>query len=190
MTRMPASAASRIASAANGGGTKIIVASAPVSSTASCTVLKTGRPMCSRAALAGRHAADELGAVVERLLGMERALLAGEALRDDFRVLVDDVRITLDAWDSSLRLGAWRLATAFCAASLRSSAGVIARPEFASSSRPFSTLVPCRRTTTGIFRPDFLHRGDDAFGDHVAAHDAAEDVDQDRLAPCRKTGSA
>ena len=53
MTRMPASVASRIASAANGGGTKIIVASAPVSSTASCTVLKTGRPMCSVPPLPG-----------------------------------------------------------------------------------------------------------------------------------------
>ena len=28
---------------------------------------------------------------------------------------------------------------------------------------------------------DFLHRGDDAFGDDVASHDAAEDVDQDAL---------
>src|SRR6056297_919131 len=41
---MPASSASRIASAANGGGTKIIVASAPVSLTASETVSKTGKP--------------------------------------------------------------------------------------------------------------------------------------------------
>jgi len=53
ITRMPASAASRIASAANGGGTKIIDASAPVSSTASCTVLNTGRPMCSLPPLPG-----------------------------------------------------------------------------------------------------------------------------------------
>src|SRR6476660_7094677 len=30
-------------------------------------------------------------------------------------------------------------------------------------------------------QPDFLHRGDNAFGDHVAFHDAAEDVDQDAL---------
>ncbi len=41
---MPASAASMIASAANGGGTKIIVALAPVCSTASATVSKTGTP--------------------------------------------------------------------------------------------------------------------------------------------------
>ena len=43
---MPASAASRIASAANGGGTKIIVALAPVLATASATVSKTGRSRC------------------------------------------------------------------------------------------------------------------------------------------------
>src|ERR1039457_6222922 len=43
---IPASSASRIASAANGGGTKIIVALAPVSFTASATVLNTGQPSC------------------------------------------------------------------------------------------------------------------------------------------------
>ena len=44
MTRMPASAASRMASAAAGGGTKIMVALAPVARTASATVLKRGKP--------------------------------------------------------------------------------------------------------------------------------------------------
>ena len=42
ITFIPASAASIIASAANAGGTKIIVVSAPSSVTASATVLKTG----------------------------------------------------------------------------------------------------------------------------------------------------
>src|SRR5580693_5817137 len=42
----PASSASRIASAANGGGTKMTVAFAPVEATASATVLKTGHPSC------------------------------------------------------------------------------------------------------------------------------------------------
>jgi hypothetical protein len=53
ITLMPASAASRMASAAYGGGTKIIEASAPVSRTASCTVLNTGRPMCELPPLPG-----------------------------------------------------------------------------------------------------------------------------------------
>src|SRR6478672_3025796 len=48
-----ASAASMIASAANGGGTKIIEVSAPVLSTASCTVLNTGQPSCVAPPLPG-----------------------------------------------------------------------------------------------------------------------------------------
>ncbi len=44
MRAMPASAASMIASAANGGGTKIIEALAPVASFASSTESKTGMP--------------------------------------------------------------------------------------------------------------------------------------------------
>ena len=46
---------------------------------------------------------------------------------------------------------------------------------------PSSTLVPSSRTTSGTLQADLLDRGDDAFGDDVAAHDAAEDVDQDAL---------
>src|SRR5580693_3386406 len=46
MRSSPASAASIMASAANGGGTKIMVVSAAVFSTASCTVLKMGQPSC------------------------------------------------------------------------------------------------------------------------------------------------
>ena len=53
MVLMPASIASRIESAANGGGTKMTDASAPVSSTASSTELNTGRPMCSEPPLPG-----------------------------------------------------------------------------------------------------------------------------------------
>src|SRR6185437_1781805 len=132
------------------------------------------------AALAGRDAAHQFGAVIQRLLRMERALLAGEALADDFGVLVDEdghgnsrirengPRITAHpcavrgsailasafaSFDYSIYAAA---ATAFCAASFRSLAGVILRPELPSSSRPFSTLVPSRRTTTGIFRPTSL----------------------------------
>src|SRR3954471_20525415 len=46
MSGIPASAASMMASAANGGGTKMTVALAPVFSIASATVLKTGQPSC------------------------------------------------------------------------------------------------------------------------------------------------
>ena len=47
MTRTPAPAASRIASPAKGGGTKIMLAVAPVARTASRTVSKIARPLGS-----------------------------------------------------------------------------------------------------------------------------------------------
>ena len=50
---MPASAASRIESAAKRGGTKTIAVLAPVSSTASWNVLKTGMPSTSWPPLPG-----------------------------------------------------------------------------------------------------------------------------------------
>ena len=50
---IPASAASIILSAAKGGGTKTKLASAPVASTASATVSKTGNPSTSMPPLPG-----------------------------------------------------------------------------------------------------------------------------------------
>src|SRR5690348_3039921 len=156
------------------------------------------------AALAGRDAANQFGAVVQRLLRMEGALVTGKALADDLGVLVDqyghfvgvlrnrvdpEPRLSLrvatqhagrrasttpasprcsDAapltqgaekalrWNARQHQAALAAATAFCAASFRSFAGVILRPELPSNSRPFSTLVPSRRTTTGIFSPTSL----------------------------------
>ncbi len=80
-----ASAASMIASAANGGGTKIMVASAPVLSTASCTVLKIGPAFVRGAAFARRHSADDLRSVSRAGLGMKRTFAAGQALHDQPR---------------------------------------------------------------------------------------------------------
>jgi hypothetical protein len=45
-----------------------------------------------RAAFAGGHAAHHLGAVGDRLLRMERALRASEALAENTGVLVDENR--------------------------------------------------------------------------------------------------
>jgi hypothetical protein len=78
-----------------------MVASAPVAATASLTVSNTGLPRCS-AALAGRDAADQVGAVGDGLLGVEGALLAGEALADDLGVLVDRMLMVV------LFLGSWK----------------------------------------------------------------------------------
>ena len=68
-----------IASAAPAGGTKIIVALAPVFCTASATVLKSGKmPFLAGpgAALARRDAADDLRAVFAALVGVKRPGLA------------------------------------------------------------------------------------------------------------------
>ena len=43
----------------------------------------------ARACLAGRNATNHLGAILDRLLAVEGALLAGEALADDLGVLID-----------------------------------------------------------------------------------------------------
>ena len=74
-----------------------------------------------------------------------------------------------------------RGSTTFSAASAMPSPTIRSRPDSARSRRPSSTLVPSRRTTSGTLELDLLGRRDDAAGDHVAAHDAAEDVDQDAL---------
>ena len=89
MTLMPASTASRIASAVNAAGTKIIVASAPVFLDGFGTVSNTGTPSAVCAALARRHAADHLRAVFQAVLGVKLARLAGDALADDAGVFVD-----------------------------------------------------------------------------------------------------
>ncbi len=90
ITSTPASAASRIASAANGGGTKIIVASAPVRSTASRPCRRSGARGRPGSALARRDAAHHLGAVVEAALGVEGPGRTGDALAENFRVSVDE----------------------------------------------------------------------------------------------------
>ncbi len=83
----PASAHSRIASAAKGGGTNIADTFAPVERMASATELKIGT-RCARmleelAAFAGCDARDDLCAVVERKPGMAGAEVAGDALNEN-----------------------------------------------------------------------------------------------------------
>ena len=60
-------------------------------------------------------------------------------------------------------------------------ARMIGRPLLARIFRPSSTWVPASRTMTGMSIGLGLQRLDDALGDPVAAIDAGEDVDQDRL---------
>src|SRR5690606_25673215 len=103
-----------------------------------------GKAEMVRAPLAGRHAADHSRAVLDRLLRMEGAVLAGEALSDDFCVPVDEDRH---------HFAPCTALTIFCAASSRSSADTTFRPDSARIFLPWSTLVPSSRTTSGTLRP-------------------------------------
>ena len=85
-----ASIASTTAALVNVAGTKITVTLAPVASTASPTELKTGTRRCIEldhlTALAGGHAADDLGAGLQHPLGVLATLGAGHALDDDLGI--------------------------------------------------------------------------------------------------------
>ena len=88
----PASAASMIASAANGGGTKMTEALAPVAETASATVLKIGQPSCVNATLARGDAADDCRVIGRRRFRVKRTFASGQTLDQQPRVLVEQHR--------------------------------------------------------------------------------------------------
>src|SRR5215467_2953409 len=96
-----------------------------------------------RAALPGRDAAHHLRAVGDRLLGVEGALRAGEALAEDLGVAVDE---------HGHQAASFTALTIFSAASARLSAERIGRPDSLRIFLPSSTLVPSRRTTRGTPR--------------------------------------
>src|ERR1700674_3307583 len=104
------------------------------------------QPEMRRAAFTRRDTAHHLGAVLDRLLGMERAVLAGEALADDAGILVDEDGHQLFP----------TAVTIFCAASSRSLAVRALMPDWAMIFLPRSTLVPSSRTTSGTCRPTSL----------------------------------
>src|SRR3954452_3428528 len=94
-------------------------------------------------ALPGRHAAHHAGAVGDRLLGVECALGAGEALADDLGGRVDQ---------DGHQAAPFTAFTTFWAASARSSAGMIESPDSDRMRLPRSTFVPSSLTTSGTFR--------------------------------------
>ncbi len=87
---MPASAASIIASAAKGGGTKRSEASAPVASTASRTVLKRGRSRWVSPPLPGVTPPTTLVPWLDHVGGVEAADAAWTCLDDDAGVFLDE----------------------------------------------------------------------------------------------------
>ncbi len=167
-----------IASAAKGGGTKTSEASAPVASTASRTVLNTGRPRWVAPPLPGVTPPTTLVPWSIMSCGVEGADAAGDALHDDRGLLVDEDGHVRSSLGSEF---AGRAATAFSAASASVSALIIGRPDVRMMRRPSSTLVPARRTTTGIGQAELAVGLHHALRDPVAAVDAGEDVDEDHL---------
>src|SRR5579863_10504073 len=95
------------------------------------------------AAFPRRDAAHHLGAVGDRLLGVEGALRAGEALADDLGGMIDQDRH---------QAASFTAVTTFSAASARLSAVTIGRPDSARIFLPSRTLVPSSRTTSGTCR--------------------------------------
>lgn len=87
---MPPSAASKMASAAKGGGTKIREAVAPPAFTASFTVLKTGIPSTLAPPLPRGHPAHDLGSILPTSLGVKRSRGARDPLDDHLRVVIDE----------------------------------------------------------------------------------------------------
>jgi hypothetical protein len=77
-----------MASAANGGGTKMTVAFAPVFHGFANRV-EDGPAFVGGAALARGDACDDLGAVIGAGLGVERAFASGEALHHESGFFVD-----------------------------------------------------------------------------------------------------
>ena len=165
-------AASRMASAAKGGGTKIIAVLAPVASTASETVSKIGTPSDLGAPLAGGDPGDQVGAVVAVAEGVEPALPAGQALDDQSGRFVDvdrHLRPLPPARRPSRRPRAWWRP------------GTTESDAASAEDRP--ALVGVGPVEADHDRPrqvEALQRLDDALGHQVAAGDAAEDVDQHR----------
>src|SRR5262249_38684385 len=99
-----------------------------------------GKSLVGGSALPRRDASHYLGSVLLAARGVEGALLAGYALHQDARLLVDE-----DAHARAPRASA----TAFFAPSSMSSAITRASPDSASIFFPCSTLVPSARRTTG-----------------------------------------
>src|SRR5690606_35907412 len=101
------------------------------------------------AALLRVDAADHLRAVIgQRLLGVEGAGLAGQALNQNPGVLVDQ--------DGHAVQFPFTALTIFWAAWSRSSAEITFSPLSSMIFLPSSTLVPSRRTTRGTFSPTSL----------------------------------
>ena len=158
-----------MASAANGGGTKITEAFARGLAHGLADGVEDRNAEMLGAALAGRHAGDNFRAVLDHLLRVEAAFAAGEALHDQASVLVDQ---------NAHRAPPARVTT-FSAPSFIPSAMVKFKPESRKISWPCFDVGAFHADDDRHFELQFLCRGHDAAGQHVAAQDAAENIDED-----------
>ena len=113
---------------------------------------------------------DHLGAVRDRLVGVELAGLA-QALDDDLGVLVDENAHARPPVSCQDLLGAVLHVVCADEVEARLVEDLLAQLHVGS-------LEPHHERH---LETDLAHRLDDAGGDHVAPHDPAEDVDEDAL---------
>ena len=136
------------------------------------TVSNTGSPRWVVPPLPGVTPPTIRRAVGDRLLGVERALGAGEALADDLGVAIDQNRHQDEVPTA---------ATTFSAASRKVARGGDREARLAEDLLAEVDVGALEAHHQRHPDVDLARRGDDALGDHVAAHDAAEDVDQHAL---------
>jgi hypothetical protein len=166
-----ASAASMIASAAKGGGTKMTEAVAPVCLDGVADGVEDGDAEDLLAALAGGDAADDLGAVLERVLGVERPTLPVMPWTMQTGVLVDEDAHDFTCPECTILVGGVVQAGGRDDVQAALVEHLLAELD----------VGALEADDQGDLEADLLDRRDDAGGDRVALHDAAEDVDQDAL---------
>ena len=125
-----------------------------------------------RSALARRHAADHLRAVLRAALGVEGAFLARNALHNQPRIFVNQ--------------NCHSYAPAAAATTISAASFIVAptwkfRPDSFRIFRPSSTFVPSSRSTIGTLTFEIPRRRHHARRQPVHAQNAAEDIDEDRL---------
>src|SRR5512142_567834 len=172
----PAAAASTIASAAKGGGTKIIDALAPVAATACSTVSKTGMPSWTVPPFPGVTPATTDVPYSRQARAWNEPSRPVSPWTRSFVSLPTQIAITPSRPRGSCRDHLRHL--------FRGVGEVLGRGDLETrlpqDLLPFVDVRPLEADDDGDLEPHLLHRGHDAVGDDVAAHDAAEDVDEDR----------
>src|SRR5688500_18547922 len=169
---MSASVASMIASAANGGGTKITDAFAPVSRTASCTLLKTGQPSCVVPPLPG---------VTPPTTFVPYAAAALAWNVPSRPVSPCTMSLVFRSSSTATLFVPLRQGHDFIRRLTHRIGGREVQAALRQHPLPFLDVGPFHADDDRDGHAELLHRRDDALREHVASQDAAEDVDQHGL---------